>query len=329
LPKVDLVFGGFPPLTPHYSNVFGRSRVTLHSMPPSAFHEILVALFRDRPALAPELLRPLLLTALPTGSLRVTEATFTQIAPAEFAADLVILVGDPPQLGIILEVQLRRDELKRFSWPLYACALRARWRCPALVLVLAPDPAVAAWAMEDMVLGPGAGVFHAHVVSPTVIPRLTSPQAARDAPELAVLSALAHGEGPEGQQVLGAMLAGLVVLPDDAARLYYDLVTSRLTVATRRALEDAMNRGGYEYQGEFARKYVAEGVAQGVAQGKAQEACRLVLRQLARRLGLLGEPLQARIEALELEQFEALAEALLDFDAIVQLEEWLVINTLV
>ena len=296
-------------------------------MPPSAFHEILVALFRDRPALAPELLRPLLGDALPTGSPRVTETTFTQIAPAEFTADLVILVGDPPQLGIILEVQLRRDGLKRFSWPLYACALRARWHCPAVVLVLAPDPAVAAWATEAMVLGPGAGAFHAHVAGPGVIPRLTSLAAARDAPELAVLSALAHGEGPEGQSVLHAMLAGLGVLPDDTARLYYDLITSRLSAATRQALEDAMNRGGYEYQSEFARKYYGQGKSEGLAEGKAQEACRLILRQLARRFGLLGGPLQARIEALEIDHLEALAEALLDFESVAQLEGWLALHT--
>ena len=57
--------------------------------------------------------------------------------------------------------------------------------------------------------------------------------------------------------------------------------------AMRQALEDAMNKFGYEYQSDFARKYVA--------QGEAQEACRLVLRQLARRFGLLGQPLQASI----------------------------------
>jgi hypothetical protein len=243
----------------------------------------------------------------------------------------VILVADPPQLGIILEVQLRRDGLKRFSWPLYACALRARWHCPAVVLVLAPDPAVAAWATEAMVLGPGAGVFHAHVAGPGVIPRLTSLADARDAPELAVLSALAHGEGLEGQGVLNAMLAGLGVLPDDTARLYYDLITSRLSAAARQALEDEMNRGGYEYQSEFARKYYgqgkSEGLAEGITQGKAQEASRLILRLLARRLGLLGGPLQARIEALALDHLEALAEALLDFESVAQLEGWLELHT--
>lgn len=286
-------------------------------MPPSAFHEILVALFRERPALASTLLRPSLGDRLPTGSLRVVEASFTQIAPTEFAADLAILVGEPPELGIIVEVQLRRDDLKSYTWPLYACALRARWRCPAVVLVLAPDPAVAAWAATPIVIGLGSDTFRARVVGPDAVPWVTSSEDARAAPELAVLSALAHGDEPRGEGVLVAMLAGLASLHDDTAKLYYDLVLSRLGDAMRRALEDIMNKnkGGYEYQSEFARKYVA--------QGEAQEACRLVLRQLVRRFGLLGHELQASIEALELERLEALSDALLDFKSVAELEAWL------
>ena len=294
---------------------------------PSAFHEILVALFRDRPALAPTLLRSLLGDCVPEGELRVTEATFTQIVPTEFAADLVIGVDVPPRLGIIVEVQLTRDERKRYSWPLYAGALRANWRCPTVVLVVAPDPAIARWAAEPIVTGPGGNSFHPQVVGPSAVPVVTSPEVARGSPELAVLSGLAHGDGPQGGAVLLAMLSGLTGLHDDVARLYYDLVVSRLDDAARQALEDAMNVSGYEYQSEFARKYVAQGLAEGeakgLAEGKSQEARRLVLRLLARRFGLPGPELQGRVEALELDRLEALADALLDFGAASDLQEWL------
>lgn len=304
-------------------------------MSPSPLHEILVALFRERPALAQELLLPALGDDLPRGAAVVGEASFTQIAPAEFTADLVIVIGDPPELGVIVEVQLSRDEDKRYSWPLYAIALRARRKCPTVVLVVAPDPAVAAWAAEAIVTGPGGSTFRPHVVGLAAVPVVTSPEVARGAPELGVLSGLAHGDGPQGEAVLLAMLAGLKVLHDDVSKLYYDFVLSRLTEATRRALEDAMNKGGYEYQSDFARKYVAQGLAEGeakglaegeakgLAEGKAQEACRLVMRQLARRFGLLGQDLQERVEALDLDRLEALAEALLDFGSVADLQDWL------
>ena len=52
----------------------------------------------------------------------------------------------------------------------------------------------------------------------------------------------------------------------------------------------------------------------------------LALRQLARRCGPLSEATTARIQALPLEQLEALAEALLDFSGPDELTTWLAAN---
>ena len=43
-----------------------------------------------------------------------------------------------------------------------------------------------------------------------------------------------------------------------------------LNEVTRRALEDLMANGHYEYQSDFAKKYVAEGGARGEAKGRAR-----------------------------------------------------------
>ena len=48
-----------------------------------------------------------------------------------------------------------------------------------------------------------------------------------------------------------------------------------------------------------------------------------MLRQLARRCGLPGPELTARVEGLTLEQTETLAEDLLDFATLADLEAWL------
>jgi hypothetical protein len=79
-------------------------------------------------------------------------------------------------------------------------------------------------------------------------------------------------------------------------------------------MEDEMNKFGYEYQTDFARKYVAE--------GKLEEARRLVFRQIARKVGFFPQ-FEKRVEALDLEVLEALAEALLAFRALADLEAWL------
>jgi len=66
-----------------------------------------------------------------------------------------------------------------------------------------------------------------------------------------------------------------------------------------------------------------EGEAQGEARGRAAEATVVTLRLLNRRCGSLTDASTARIQALPLEQLEALAEALLDFTSPADLAAWL------
>jgi predicted transposase YdaD len=61
----------------------------------------------------------------------------------------------------------------------------------------------------------------------------------------------------------------------------------------------------------------------GEARGEARGEAKVTLRLLARRCGRLSEATTARIEALPLEQLEALAEALLDFSGPADLSAWL------
>jgi hypothetical protein len=86
---------------------------------PSQLHEALLLLFRNRPELAPELLRDALQVELPAYSeARIESAELSDIQPAEYRADLVVLLYEgKPVLGIVVEVQLRPDPDKRYSWP--------------------------------------------------------------------------------------------------------------------------------------------------------------------------------------------------------------------
>ena len=55
-----------------------------------------------------------------------------------------------------------------------------------------------------------------------------------------------------------------------------------------------------------------------------REAVTMVLRLLNRRVGALTPQLQERIQQLSTPQLEDLGEALLDFSAIADLENWLI-----
>lgn len=66
-----------------------------------------------------------------------------------------------------------------------------------------------------------------------------------------------------------------------------------------------------------------EGRLEGEARGRAAEAAAMAIRQLNRRCGPLSAATTARIQALPLQQLEALAEALLDFAGPGDLASWL------
>ena len=240
----------------------------------SMLHEALVLLFRNRPALAPELLQRALGVPLPAYTeVRLESAELTQVVPAEYRADLVVLlVENRPVLAIIVEVQLAPDPDKRWTWPVYLPALRVRLRCPCLLFVVTVEEAVARWAAEPIALGQPGFVLTPLVLGPGAVPIVTEPSVAAEAPELAVLSAMAHGRGPE-EVALGIAQAALEVvrgLDDERAKLYADLVLNRLGIAAKAALEALMLSGKYEYQSDFAKKYVAQGKAEGKAEGEAK-----------------------------------------------------------
>lgn len=261
-------------------------------------HECLVDLFKNRPSLAAEILVEVLRIALPAYSeARVVSIDLTETQPAEYRADIVVLLlndGKPVRV-IIVEVQLKKDDDKRYTWPAYLTVSRDQHRCQADLLVVAPDPIVAAWCAEPIELGVPGFVLHPPVLRPTAIPVVTDPAEAARRPELGVLSAMAHGDTEQGATIANAVLPAVQGLDDERARFYYDLVYNSLNDAARRALETMMK--GYQYQSDFAKKYVAQGHAQGHAEGRAEEAARAVLTALRVRGIAVPEATRERILA--------------------------------
>jgi hypothetical protein len=240
-------------------------------------HEILVDLFKNRPSLAAEILVEVLGVSLPPYTqARLAATDLTEIQPAEYRADAVVVLldRDIPVRVIIVEVQLAVDPRKRFSWPAYVTVSRAIHGCPADLLVVAPDPILAGWCAEPIAIGVPGFVLRPPVLPRTAVPIVTDLEEAARRPELGVLSVMAHGESEHGTTIAAAVLPAIRGLDDNRARLYHDLVYTSLNETARRALEAMMK--GYEYQSDFAKKYVAEGRAE----GRAEEAARNLLTVL-------------------------------------------------
>lgn len=268
---------------------------------PSLSHEALVLLFRNRPELAPELLRDVLGVPLPGYTeVRVESADLTQVAPTGYHADLVLLlVEGRPVLGIVVEIQLGRDERKRFSWPLYAAGLRARFKCDTCVLVSTLKAGVARWAARPIPTGPG-NWFQPLVLDPSAIPIVLDPKETAREPELAVLSAVANGgdDPTTAVQIAFAALHACLGLDDSHALLYSDWIRLALGAAARIALEDLMATiENYEFQSEFAKLHDARGRAAGKVEGRVEGKAESILSVLEARQIPLSTEQRAQIIA--------------------------------
>lgn len=66
-----------------------------------------------------------------------------------------------------------------------------------------------------------------------------------------------------------------------------------------------------------------QGLTRGLEQGRVHEANRLILKLLSKRFGTIRPTLLERIQLLSVTQLEELAEAVLDFSTIADLQQWL------
>jgi hypothetical protein len=285
----------------------------------SYLHELLLLLFRKRSTAAAELLRELHVQLPAYDKVRVESSNLSSVRPAEYDADLVLLLlqGGDKMLGIIVEVQLGFDEDKLYSWPAYVANLRARHRCPACLLVVTPKEAVARWARKPIDLGPG-GRWTPCVIGPSNTPAITELHDAEANVELSVLSAVAHGKSQDvmlATRIASAAVMASAALDAERAKLYSDLVFVSLSHNARRELLEMLNSLGFEYQSDFARHYVAEGMekgkAEGKAEGRAEGRVEIVLKLLTLRFGPISDAVQSRVRAAGDGQIDSLAERVL------------------
>jgi len=164
--------------------------------------------------------------------------------------------------------------------------------------------------------------------SPNIVARLTLPTMAF-APE-------------DKLEVIAAATRGLTELEPDLNRrlkyadfidIYAMLTDDEREHYHRRYPEEAATMTGFSQRfTEIGRQQgleqgleqgLAQGLEQGISRGRREGEARVILRQLARRVGPLTAVQVSRVEALTVERLEALAEGLLEFMAPGELDRWL------
>ena len=142
------------------------------------------------------------------------------------------------------------------------------------------------------------------------LPVLTDPTVATNEVELAILSAMAHGNGPEGLAVVQAALLALGRLDREHAAVYFQIIWDLLREPMQRALETlAMERQteGKALFPPFAERLIErsfregkldgirEGKLDGIREGKLDDKRETLLRLLARAGIALTQDERARI----------------------------------
>jgi len=271
---------------------------------PSLEHNSLTEMFRENPSLAPHFLQILFhIEVPPHTSVAVVESSLDQLIPIEFRADLVIELRDAIGalvLAIVFEAQRDIDPDKEYSWPVYVTVVRARKRCQAIILAVAPNPEVATWAAREIDLGLGLGSVRPLVIGPAILPEVTDPAIAEKETELAVLSAVAHGNGPNGLAVVLAAFGALGRLDHEHAAAYFQIIYNALREPIRRALEALIMEQQTDTAATFppfAQKLIERGKLEGIREGKLEDKRETLLRLLARAGIAFTEDDRARVQA--------------------------------
>ncbi|WP_026116224.1 hypothetical protein [Nocardiopsis valliformis] len=238
---------------------------------PGFDHELQVRLLQNRPSLVPLMLRDTLGFPVPDfARAELGCGDHTKLKPTPFKSDNVVVLYDHDGrklLAILSEVQQKKDNDKPYTWPLYLATVREQLRCPVRLMVVCPDVATERWARRPIELETGGAVLRPAVLGPSNTPVIDDIDRAKRLPELAVLSAATHGDNPA---VLKAAESALDDLPEHTRLIYYDFIESKLSASARLMWEELMATGTYEWQSDFARKYVGQGRAEGRAQGLAE-----------------------------------------------------------
>jgi len=94
-------------------------------------------------------------------------------------------------------------------------------------------------------------------------------------------------------------------------------------IGRQEGLQEGRQEGLQEGRQEGVQIGRQEGLQEGRQEGLREGEAELLIRQLTRRCGNLSDELQAKVRSLSIPQLESLAESLLDFQDISDLDNWL------
>ncbi|MBB5117499.1 hypothetical protein AF335_03025 [Streptomyces eurocidicus] len=260
----------------------------------TANHEASHRIFQERPELLEPVFRILGVPLPRNAVVEVLSADATEIRPLERRVDSVLRIEPPDGSGgllLAIEAQGRRDGDKAVSWAYYLAYLKAKYDCPALLLVVCQDKATADWAAGPFDLGPDGWTalsVHPLVLGPGNVPPIIDPEEAAQDLAMATFSAMTHGRSQDAPAILDALARALGTADKESVAYYSELLEIGLGESpARKTWRNLMIRTYFPGRGTLIEETLLEGEAKGSAQ--------MVLRVLEKRGILVPAETRERI----------------------------------
>ncbi|MGR6923815.1 hypothetical protein ACU635_56955 [[Actinomadura] parvosata] len=245
-------------------------------MAPTLEHEYLIELVRNRPSLVTSLLTEMGVTVPVFDELLLGNTDFPDFRPTQYRADSAVILrqGGRPVQAVVLEIQRAPDKDKQWSWPVYLSTLRAREKCPVVLLVFCQNAATAKACAQAIDMGHPGWVLIPIVAGPGDVPVVIDTTQASANSELITLSAIVHGNGASElrDKVLQTYIQAIVQGPKDRPS-YIELVLSSVPRSVGKMIWKELEMSvdfDYLMTFPFVRQWVERGEAEGEAKGEAK-----------------------------------------------------------
>ncbi|MFI6391817.1 hypothetical protein [Nonomuraea sp. NPDC050540] len=226
-------------------------------------------LFRNHPLLASTLVGEHGVDIPSHDQVSLESGDFPDIRPTEYRADAVMVLRrrKEAQLAVIVEVQLKHDPRKEWSWPVYMTTLRARLKCPVVLLVACPCPNATKRYSAPIPLGHPGMTLLPLMVGPGSVPVMSDVKEAIERPELATLSAIMHSKTADAAVSFDTFRQMLAFLPVEQQPVYCDAVLGGLTYEVAIAFwRELMSVATQKFKSPIMQKFQAECIAKGEAE---------------------------------------------------------------
>ncbi|MBO3674148.1 hypothetical protein [Streptomyces sp. NEAU-YJ-81] len=257
----------------------------------SSRHEAAHRIFQERPELLAPVFRILDLSPPEKAAVEVLTPDATEIRPLERRVDSVLRVKpfDGDDFLLAIEAQGRCDPDKAVNWAYYMSYPAAKYKQPALLLVVCQDKATAEWATGPFRVGVDdwtALSVHPLVLGPGNVPVILDPDEAAQDLTLATFSALTHGSHQDAPAILKALARAMGTADPESVSYYSELLEIGLGSTTPAGItwRNEMSVGTYfPGRGTLIEETFLKGKAEGAAEGEARGRAQGVLRVLEKR----------------------------------------------